>query len=294
MKIMGIIKLFLAIMLALCTLGCTGQSSGSKTFYEGLRRDNINNKWGFIDEQGKVVIPHEYESAGNFSEGLAAVMREGKWGFIDKTGKIIIVPQYGFVDDFHEGYAVATQGEWMASKKGYINKQGKIVISFEYEQANGFSSNRAVVKLNGKWGCINTEGVLVVPCIYDGLSDFSDEGVAKAFYGADPRERQYIFIDKQGNEVREPPADNRDITKEQALELVFSLPEVRKIKNASVVSNGISEDGSYYRIQAGNNMETHFATRYHFYVYVKPQVEIRYYDIFNDEEMSLDEWRKKL
>ena len=60
-------------------------------FYEGLAcvMDD-NEKWGFVDETGKVVIPYQWESATYFNEGLAAVMdANDKWGFIDKTGKIV-------------------------------------------------------------------------------------------------------------------------------------------------------------------------------------------------------------
>ena len=50
-------------------------------FLEGLARVYIGddgpfgpeNKWGYIDEQGKVVIPLQFANVGAFSEGLAAV-----------------------------------------------------------------------------------------------------------------------------------------------------------------------------------------------------------------------------
>jgi len=83
------------------------------------------------------------------------------------------------------------------------------------------------------------------------------------------------------------------ITEEQAIEMALALPESQKIQYVGAFSNGISEDGTYYWIQVGNNMETHFATWYHFYVYITPQVEIKYYDVFDDEVKSLDQWRKE-
>ena len=52
------------------------------TFIEGLARVNINisgrvfepgDKWGYLDTQGKVVIPLQFASAMSFSEGLAPV-----------------------------------------------------------------------------------------------------------------------------------------------------------------------------------------------------------------------------
>lgn len=43
-------------------------------------------KWGFIDKNGKEVIPCKYDDASGFSEGLAQVKKNGKWEFINKYG----------------------------------------------------------------------------------------------------------------------------------------------------------------------------------------------------------------
>jgi hypothetical protein len=52
-------------------------------------RDSWNDqdgRCGFINDEGRLVIPFIYEDARRFSEGLAAVKIDGKWGYIDKTG----------------------------------------------------------------------------------------------------------------------------------------------------------------------------------------------------------------
>jgi len=35
-----------------------------------------NNKWGFVNEEGKIVIEPQYDNAKSFSYGLAAVFSE--------------------------------------------------------------------------------------------------------------------------------------------------------------------------------------------------------------------------
>ncbi|MDR2680458.1 MAG: hypothetical protein LBC47_06565 [Tannerella sp.] len=88
-----------------------------------------------------------------------------------------------------------------------------------------------------------------------------------------------------------------ELTEAKAIEMVTALPEIKKAGNLSVMSGGREEtdDGNaYYSIQAGENMESHFVTKYHFRVYAKPKVEIRYFDVMEYEEMSLDEWRKTI
>ncbi|MCS7150786.1 MAG: WG repeat-containing protein [Endomicrobia bacterium] len=45
------------------------------------------NKWGFCDKNGNIVIDCKYDYADYFSEGLARVKLGDKWGYIDKSGK---------------------------------------------------------------------------------------------------------------------------------------------------------------------------------------------------------------
>lgn len=49
-----------------------------------------NNKYGYINKKGKVVIPAIYEYAYPFVNGMAYVELNGKSGFINKKGKEII------------------------------------------------------------------------------------------------------------------------------------------------------------------------------------------------------------
>ena len=59
-------------------------------FHEGLAYvqlgDDKTGKWGFVNTQGKEVIPLKYDNAGFFSEGLAIVKLNGKIGYVDKEG----------------------------------------------------------------------------------------------------------------------------------------------------------------------------------------------------------------
>lgn len=77
----------------------------------------------------------------DFSDGLTAFSTDNKWGFIDKTGKIVIKNQFNigvgssfWITDnlnFHEGLAKACIEYTDSVKCGYINKQGSYVWSFD-------------------------------------------------------------------------------------------------------------------------------------------------------------------
>ena len=57
---------------------------------------------------------------------------------------------------------------------GFIDKSGCFVIEPKFETAKSFSDSLAVVKLNGKYGCVNRAGELVVPAKYWLCGPFSD------------------------------------------------------------------------------------------------------------------------
>lgn len=135
------------------------------TFSDGLiiYRD-YNDKYGYMNASGKVIINPEYDLTYGFNEGIAAVRTDRGWGFIDKSGKLIIQPSFEAVsrNGFSEGLcAVQSNGKW-----GFIDKSGTWVIEpiFEcpYRIVNGsvgsFHNGFAAVALNGQLGYVDKFG----------------------------------------------------------------------------------------------------------------------------------------
>ncbi len=48
----------------------------------------------------KLPVYHEYDNMNCLSEGLAGVKKDNKWGFIDNTGKVIIDFEYDYSNYF--------------------------------------------------------------------------------------------------------------------------------------------------------------------------------------------------
>ncbi len=82
-----------------------------------------NDKYGYIDKTGKIVIKPKFDNVWIFSEGLASVEIDLKYGYIDKTGKIVIKPKFDNAYIFSEGLACVE----IDDKEGYINKTGNYV-----------------------------------------------------------------------------------------------------------------------------------------------------------------------
>ncbi len=107
-------------------------------FSEGVAPAKKDSLFGYIDIKENWVIKPKYNGAESFHNGLAAVSKgpflEEKWGFIDHTGKLviplIIFANYSFNEPlrFEEG-AVPCYIE--NGVFGYINRQGKVIWRME-------------------------------------------------------------------------------------------------------------------------------------------------------------------
>jgi WG containing repeat len=54
----------------------------SDQFYENLRRVKLNDRWGCVDEEGKIVIQPVFEQLETSQKGYIRVKYQGKWGIL--------------------------------------------------------------------------------------------------------------------------------------------------------------------------------------------------------------------
>ncbi len=163
-----------------------------KPFTDGLAAVGLNEKYGFINQQGKEIIPLKYDHTYSFHDRLAAVTLNGKHGFIDQKGNVIIPLQYDNAYSFFDGLAPVS----LNKKFGFIDQKGNIIIPLKYDHAYFFTNGLAAVNLNGKHGYINQKGDVIIPLKYDDASPFSSTGIA----GVEVNGKQ-LYIDKTGKEV---------------------------------------------------------------------------------------------
>ena len=99
--------------------------------------------YGYINQQGDLIIAHQFEKAGFFHEGLAVVglvskmnpetfkFEEGKYGYIDISGNFVIEPIFPEAASFSEGLAAAASPD-DPNLYGFIDKTGQFVIEPQY------------------------------------------------------------------------------------------------------------------------------------------------------------------
>lgn len=184
----------------------------------------LEEKYGFMNNKGEVIVEPQYSYVGSFSEDLALVRKEGKYGYIDKKGREVIPLKFDYAEDFKDGEALVRlkgvngiinkHGKvfYMKNSQEYfdmtkisddlykvrkdwneeclIKKKGKVVVFVnKYDSIFGFHEGMAKVEKNGQYGFINKKGKVVVPVKYGYASDFH-EGLAAVNGGG--------FINKKG------------------------------------------------------------------------------------------------
>lgn len=122
-------------------------------------KDGCSERYGFVNEEGDIVIPAKYKNAGGFYNGRAVVQNDDElWGYIDKQGNWIVKPQFCMAGRFSEGLAGVYVGgyrsgnECYGGKWGFITPSGKMAIEPNYDRAWAFSRANGQVKAKVEYG----------------------------------------------------------------------------------------------------------------------------------------------
>jgi hypothetical protein len=179
-------------------------------FSEGLAVVVKNNKHGFIDKKGSVIVPFIFDRAYGFHNGFSWVKKGTKWGMINRNGIEMIPCVYDkpstlwakesiALDGISEGLIRITKD----SLTGFVDSANNIVIPFKYHQASSFDKGLAGVHENKKWGFINKKGELVIPFEFDwieGLNYYYENPFAKG-YGIALKDKGWRLIDQAGKQL---------------------------------------------------------------------------------------------
>ena len=163
-----------------------------------------DGKWGYIDEQGKLVIDYQYDFAGDYVDGLAGVVKDGKYGFINKDNKYVIEPtfEYGkstLLPNFSDGLVeIYEKPNWTI----YNTKGEKVFEKNDDYSIQEYKDGYATFIKNDKYGFLDKKGKEVIENKYQVAYDFND-GLAKIYtsYNDEDDTGEFIFINKDGKTI---------------------------------------------------------------------------------------------
>lgn len=140
-----------------------------------------------------------FEELGMFTGGYAPAKLNGKWGLIGADGgEWRIEPQYDDVVRDDLGRCGDPAALFVRRNDSvYLLRDGE-EIAGPFEDARPFQGGWAAVKENGKWGFIDTDGAVRIPCRFDGARSFGQHLAAVEEDGL------WGFVSLQGELVIEP------------------------------------------------------------------------------------------
>ena len=139
-------------------------------FREGFASVKLNDKWNFINQEGRLLSGQWFDNVGNFSDGFAAFRFNSKYNFINQEGRLLSNQWFDGASDFSDGFArIKLNGKW-----NFINQEGRLLSDQWFDYVDDFSEGFASVKLNRKWNFINQECSFLSGQWFDYVDDFSD------------------------------------------------------------------------------------------------------------------------
>ncbi|HRZ42546.1 MAG TPA: WG repeat-containing protein [Bacteroidales bacterium] len=114
----------------------------------GLIKVKLNEKYGYADTTGRLVIPCRYDDAYRFSRSVTVVKLDGKMGLINEKGEILIPLEYDGILTM-EGIAVVKKG----MKYGVVTHHNKPVAPFTFDDWS-FEMESDMVRLRDAKGTV--------------------------------------------------------------------------------------------------------------------------------------------
>jgi hypothetical protein len=150
-------------------------SAGYGLFKVGKSIKN-ETKYTFLNSLFKEATSFKYNQLNDFSEGIASFEMNNKWGLINIDGNEIVSQEYTKLGACINGFIQASYGDYRDDtyygKYGFLDKNGKKICPIIYDEVSDFDSNNiAKIKLNGFYGLLNDKGTEITKLQYDSINE---------------------------------------------------------------------------------------------------------------------------
>lgn len=211
-------------------------------YFPAKMNENGTCHLGMTDDDGKLVIPTDYEEIGYDEESqITGAMKDGKWFYFDEQGKeISLIDKQGIEESGKPRKGLITIRKATGKKDeitqelvyiyGIANAKGEVLLEPKYDQIQLYNEEEEMIPFedNGKWGYLNLEAEVVIKPQYNGVTGASkfENGYAvvslendiasvfsRNFSGSQDRKAQseeagYGIVNKQGEYIVQPKYQN--------------------------------------------------------------------------------------
>lgn len=160
------------------------------------------NKWGYVDDEGNVVIEPKYDEAGPFSEGIAIVKSEKKeetiYLAIDKKGKEVFRLKKDLTlesAEYSHGLLIARNAD---DQWGFLNNKGEFTkVGGKVKRIGEYNSDYyAFMNEEYLWGVMDMKGEVLIRPKFGSLSFLADGN----FFVHD--DDKYYIMDKKSEKLQ--------------------------------------------------------------------------------------------
>ncbi|WP_223702406.1 WG repeat-containing protein [Sutcliffiella deserti] len=167
--------------------------------------------YALIDMNGLQLQTFPYEQMNGLSEELLSYKKtfQEKSGYVDEQGKVVISPRFAMALPFDNGRAVVTISEANREKYGLIDKTGSYIIQPKYNDIHLLGENRAAVGkpinveepyLGSLFAIADTEtGPLLTDFLFSQVNDYDGA------YSSVTQGETSFFINKKGKPATNLP-----------------------------------------------------------------------------------------
>lgn len=120
---------------------------------------------GFLDQNGKWIIPAQFSEVSAFAENLASYKTTLNWGLINSSGQFVADPSWDEIKSFVKGISIAR----IAGKFYLINSSGGTINAEGFDNIFRSTDDYFLVEKAGKTGLLDPKGNELLPAEFDDI-----------------------------------------------------------------------------------------------------------------------------
>ena len=132
-------------------------------------------------------------ACSGYADYLYPIQCGGNYGYMNISGVVIVKPAYIYVDEFSDGFGIAKKYN---GSYDILNSRGEVGFNLLVDAMKKFREGLAPIKLDGKWGFVNTEGNIIIEPQYFYVAGFFS-GVSLVRN----QKKDYFFINKENRNI---------------------------------------------------------------------------------------------
>lgn len=130
-----------------------------------------NGKFGYLNTDGDLVIPLEYEYASSFCDGVAIVRQSEKYGLIDVYNKVVVPMVYEGIKSPSENRYPVKKGKLF----GLMDAEEKLLLDYKYTNLSFLKTGGLKAQLNSGWRYLDPIDYKESRQVYEDLNSFSED-----------------------------------------------------------------------------------------------------------------------